>query len=157
MISGLFTFSYFLYLICVTCILLRNHNFFFFFQTDYNIVHLCVCKYPVFFYIYAFDSYFIPDLVMMTMLSFQGNILQIYLVFQITFFFFFFPPPFFWLCLWHAEVSGPGIELAPQLWPELQHCQITFYILVFTSFIFFFFWSFLGPLPWHMEVPRQGV
>ena len=25
------------------------------------------------------------------------------------------------------------------------------------SFFFFFFWSFLGPHPQHMEVPRLGV
>ena len=32
-----------------------------------------------------------------------------------------------------------------------------FYLIYFLFFNFFVFLPFLGPLPWHMEVPRLGV
>ena len=52
-------------------------------------------------------------------------------------------------------VPRPGIRSEPQFRPMLQVLkqQILFFFFCF----FFFFLPFLGPLPWHMEIPRLGV
>jgi len=50
--------------------------------------------------------------------------------------------PSFFVCLWgtyHPKVGG-----FLSVWR-------------FLLFFFFFFFCFLGPHPWHMEVPRLGV
>ena len=71
---------------------------------------------------------------------------------------------------WHMEVSGPRIksQLQLQLCNLCHSCgnagSLTHYAIARTpilSFFFFFFFfvflSFLGPLPWHMEVPRLAI
>ena len=36
----------------------------------------------------------------------------------------------FWLCLWHGQVPGPGIKLAPEQWPEPQQRQLRIFNLL---------------------------
>ena len=88
------------------------------------------------------------------------------LFFCLCFYFYF----YFWPCPWHVEVPRPGIEpqlqqqqsapLQRQHWifihcttrepPNIVHSTLSFSLL-------FFFFGFLGPHLWHMDVPRLGV